>query len=76
MTEKSDDVRLTAIRCNFVKPVYVGDILHIEVWGPIICNTTIDGNTSINFRVLRVASKETVVDKGVAEFQAKVGSKL
>lgn len=75
MTEKSDDVRLTAIRCNFVKPVYVGDILHIEVWGPIR-NTTIDGNTSINFRVLRVASKETVVDEGVAEFQGKISSKL
>lgn len=76
MTEKSDDVRLTAIRCNFVKPVYIGDILHIEVWDPIICNATIDGNRSINFRVLRVASKVTVVDKGGAEFQAKVGSKL
>ena len=76
MTEKSDDVRLTAIRCNFVKPVYVGDILHIEVWAPIICNTTIDGNTSINFRVLRVASKETVVDEGVAEFKGKISSKL
>ena len=75
MTEKSDDVRLTAIRCNFVKPVYVGDILHIEVWDPMICNTAIDGNTSINFRVLRVASKETVVD-GVAEFQGKISSKL
>lgn len=75
MSDKSNDVRLTAIRCNFMKPVYVGDILHIEVWGPI-CNTTIDGNTSTNFRVLRVASKETVVDKGVAEFQRKDASKL
>lgn len=77
MSEKRDDVRLTAIRCNFEKPVYVGDNLHIEVWGPIICNTTIGGNTSINFRVSRVASKETVVvDKGVAEFQDKISSKL
>jgi acyl dehydratase len=75
MSDKSNDVRLTAIRCNFVKTVYVGDILHIEVWGPIIC-TKIDGNTSINFRVSRVASKETVVDEGVAEFQGKISSKL
>lgn len=68
-------LHLSAIRCNFVKPVFVGDIIRIEVWG--VKNDGIDEHVSVGFCVYRADSEEKLVDKGYAVLaQSKTASKL
>mmetsp|Transcript_18453 Transcript_18453/g.39918 ORF Transcript_18453/g.39918 Transcript_18453/m.39918 type:complete len:431 (+) Transcript_18453:38-1330(+) len=73
------EVRLVSVKCNFVKPVFVGDALRVEVWDDGDC--TNQGKT-VYFRVYRDlycvgdGEKEidhekqstVVVDKGKAKF--------
>lgn len=79
--ENRERARLESVQCNFVKPVYVGDALRVEVWD--------DGNSAsqekiVHFRVYRNLSvgsakkeidhekhSEVVVDKGKAKWCSK-----
>ena len=52
--EKSEDVKLASVRCNFVQPVFVGDVLHVEVWeeeDDFI--SRVKNSFEVNFRVYR-----------------------
>lgn len=69
------ELHLIAIRCNFVKPVFVSDTLRIEVWG--VKNDGIDEQLSVCFCVYRSDSEEKLVDNGYAVVvQSKTASKL
>jgi acyl dehydratase len=67
------DMRLTAIECNFVKPVFVGEAIRVEAWS---VNDDVDEHVSVWFRVYRSASGEKLVDKGCAKLQIKTTSRL
>mmetsp|Transcript_36188 Transcript_36188/g.77171 ORF Transcript_36188/g.77171 Transcript_36188/m.77171 type:complete len:450 (-) Transcript_36188:25-1374(-) len=71
------DIRLTSVRCNFVKPVYVGDILRVEVWDEKDWISSDKTAFGVCFRVYRGLSRvrdgekqnsEMVVDIGEARF--------
>ncbi|KAL7541308.1 hypothetical protein ACHAXR_010800 [Thalassiosira sp. AJA248-18] len=68
-----DEIRLASVQCNFVKPVYVGDSLRVEVWN--VKDDMSRENTVFNvcFRVYRDIEKQSdvVVDKGKAQFCLK-----
>ena len=69
------DLRLIAIKCNFVKPVFVGDTIRVEVRG--IKNDGVDDHVSVYFCVYRSKEEELVVDKGYATLmQSKTASRL
>ncbi len=69
------ELHLTAIRCNFVKPVFVSNTIRIEVWG--VKNDGMDGHVSVCFCVYRADSEDKLVDKGYAVLvQSKTTSKL
>ncbi len=69
------ELHLTAIRCNFVKPVFVSDTIRIEVWG--VKNHRIDEHVNVGFCVYRADSEEKLVDKGYAVLaQSETASKL
>ena len=55
------DVRLTSISCNFVKPVFVGDGICVDVWNI----DAEDKELKIRFCVFR-SREEKVVEKGFA----------
>mmetsp|Transcript_5388 Transcript_5388/g.9184 ORF Transcript_5388/g.9184 Transcript_5388/m.9184 type:complete len:349 (+) Transcript_5388:379-1425(+) len=57
------DMRMTEIRCNFVKPVFIGDAIRVEV---CCVNDGIDDHVSVCFCVYRSSSGEKLVDKGYA----------
>lgn len=67
------DMRLTAITCNFVKPVFVGEAIRVEVWS---VGDEVNEHLSVWFRVYRSASEEKLVDKGCASLQSKTTSRL
>jgi acyl dehydratase len=67
-------MRLTSIKCNFVKPVFVGETIRVEVWG--VRNDEVDEHVNVCFRVYRSASEEKLVDKGYAKLQIKTASRL
>eukprot|EP00986_Skeletonema_menzelii_P012271 scaffold6699_cov80-Skeletonema_menzelii.AAC.4 len=69
------DLRLIAIKCNFVKPVFVNDTIRVELWD--IKNDGIDDRASVYFCVYRSKEEELVVDKGYATLvQSKTASRL
>mmetsp|Transcript_27789 Transcript_27789/g.57971 ORF Transcript_27789/g.57971 Transcript_27789/m.57971 type:complete len:434 (-) Transcript_27789:34-1335(-) len=73
------EIKLTSVRCNFVKPVYVGDSLRVEVWDE---EDRTRRDKTVRFRVFRCVGcagdgeeqnhyerdAEMVVDKGKAQF--------
>ena len=74
------EVRLVSIRCNFMKPVCVGDTLRVEVWNENDC-TSEKSTFGVWFRVYRDIgcsngcnknqSDDVVVEKGKAQFCLK-----
>mmetsp|Transcript_36218 Transcript_36218/g.59069 ORF Transcript_36218/g.59069 Transcript_36218/m.59069 type:complete len:234 (+) Transcript_36218:3-704(+) len=76
------EVRLASVRCNFVKPVYVGDSLRVEVWDEEDRTSRDETGFDVCFRVYRDVGRacsgvkqidiekqsDVVVDKGKARF--------
>ena len=64
----TDEVKVISVKCNFTKPIFVGDSIHVEVWNN---NKTGGERPSINFRVYRMNDdiKNVVVDKGRLQYR-------
>jgi len=64
----TDEVKVISVKCNFSKPIFVGDSIHVEVWNN---NKTGEERPSINFRVYRMNDdiKNVVVDKGRLQYR-------
>ena len=62
------EAKVVSVKCNFTKPVFVGDSIHVEVWDN---NKTVGERPSINFRVYKMNDgiKNVVVDKGRLQYR-------
>lgn len=63
LTTDNIEVKVISVKGNFTKPVFVGDSIHVEVWGN---NKTVGERPSIKFRAYTMndGMKNVVVDKG------------
>jgi len=68
LTTDDIEVKVVSVKCNFTKPVFKKDSIHVEVWSN---NKIIGERPSINFRVYRMNDdiKNVVVDKGRLQYR-------
>ena len=66
----NNEARLVSVRCNFTKPVYIGDSLRVDVWDEKQYNHQEQVVIDVGFRVYRdnKTNSDVVVDKGKAQF--------
>lgn len=76
------EMKLSSLECSFVKPVFVNDVLHIEIWDDYQekCLSE-DGRPVLDvcFRVFRERhndARSQVLDKGRAQFQLEAGTNI
>ena len=62
------EVKVASVNCNFTKPIFAGDSIHVEAWGN---NKTVGERPSIKFRVYKMndGMKNVVVDKGRLQYR-------
>ena len=68
LTTDDIEVKVVSVKCNFTKPVFQKDSIHVEAWNN---NKTVGERPSINFRVYRMNDdiKNVVVDKGRLQYR-------